>query len=73
MVAHPMGGFDADKVKQVFNVPEDFIPMAMIAVGYQAEADILQGDLHSSEIAARQRRPLGENFFAGEWGKPVEA
>lgn len=71
LVAHPMGGFDADKVKQVFSVPEGFIPMAMIAAGYQAEPDILQGDLHSAEVAARKRQPLAENFFEGEWGKAV--
>ena len=73
LVAHPMGGFDADKVQQVFNVPQGFVPMAMIAVGYLAEADTLQGDLHSSEVAARQRRPLAENFFDGAWGKGLSA
>jgi nitroreductase len=73
LVAHPMGGFDGDKVKQVFNVPAGFMPMAMIAVGHLAEPNVLEGDLLNSEIAARQRRPLAENFFDGTWGKGISA
>ncbi|CAI8842022.1 nitroreductase family protein [Methylococcus capsulatus] len=71
LAAHPMGGFDAEEVKRAFNVPDGYTPMAMIAVGHQADAAVLDGDLHDSEIALRQRRPLGENFFEGEWGRPV--
>jgi nitroreductase len=71
LMAHPMGGFDVDKVKQKFNVPEGFVPMAMIAVGYQAEPGVLEGDLHNSEVAERKRQPLEENFFEGTWGNPV--
>jgi nitroreductase len=71
LAAHPMGGFDVDKIKQTFNVPEGFMPMAMIAVGYQADQNVLEGDLLNSEVAERNRQPLEENFFAGTWGKPV--
>jgi hypothetical protein len=63
-----MGGFDADKARAVFNLPDDCSPMAMIAVGYQAEADVLDDEFKTAESAARARATLQDRFFAGQWG-----
>lgn len=71
LAAHQMGGFDADKLRQSFGIPAGYTPMAMIAVGYQADAGILEGELQQRELAPRLRQPLGEKFFEGTWGKPV--
>jgi nitroreductase len=71
LVVHQMGGFDAEKSRTVFNLPDDCTPMAMMAVGYQAEADVLAEDFKAAELAARSRAALEERFFAGEWGKAV--
>lgn len=73
LMAHQMGGFDADKIRQVCGAPEGYQCMAMIAVGYQAEANVLEGDLYDSEIAERKRQPLKENFFEGTWGNPINS
>jgi nitroreductase len=72
LVAHPMGGFDADKVRQTFGVPEAFTPMAMVAVGYPAPAATLEGEYRDAELAPRERKPLGERFFEGAWGEPLK-
>lgn len=71
LMAHQMGGFDADKIRQVAAVPEQYACMAMIAVGYQTEADILDEELKELELAPRARVPLAEHFFEGGWGKPL--
>ena len=71
LVAHQMGGFDADKLREEFAIPAGYTPMAMIAVGYQADTDILKGQIKDRELAPRARRPLGEKFFEGAWGVPV--
>jgi len=73
LMAHQMGGFDAVKIADVFGIPDEFTCMAMIAVGYQAEPDVLDGTLKESELAERARRPLGENFFEAGWGVPIAA
>lgn len=73
LMAHQMGGFDADRIRQAFAIPEQFACMAMIAVGYQAEADILNEELKRLELAPRSRSPLGERFFEGGWNVPVAA
>jgi nitroreductase len=71
LMAHQMGGFDATMIAEVFSIPDELICMAMIAVGYQAEPDVLEGTLKESEVAERTRRPLGENVFSGGWGVPI--
>jgi hypothetical protein len=70
-VVHQMGGFDAEKARAAFGIPADYTPMAMIAVGYQAAPDVLDEETKKKELAPRSRKPLGERFFEGGWGKPV--
>jgi len=70
LAAHQMGGFDAEKARAAFSIPAEYTPMAMIAVGYQAEPSVLPDDVKVKELTPRKRRPIGECFFAGDWGKP---
>ncbi|MDI1230211.1 MAG: nitroreductase family protein [Methylobacter sp.] len=69
---HQMGGFDAEKAREVFNLPGDCKPMAMMAVGYQAEVNMLDDDFKEAELAARSRAALNEQFYAGQWGRGIE-
>jgi nitroreductase len=71
LIAHQMGGFDADRARATFGIPAEYTPMAMIAVGYQAVPEVLDEDTRKKELAPRRRRPLEECFFAGSWGRPV--
>lgn len=70
---HQMGGFDVDKARAAFAIPADYTPMAMIAVGFQAEPDVLDEETKKKELAPRARKPLGERFFEGGWGKGITA
>ena len=69
LMAHQMGGFDSAKIRAAFAIPEDYTCMAMIAIGYPASPDILDGNLKERELASRSRQPLGAHFFSGAWGK----
>ncbi len=71
LMAHQMGGFDADKVRAEFSIPEQFQLMSMISVGYPADASTLTGEVLEREIATRKRKALGELFFAGAWEQPI--
>ncbi len=70
MIAHQMGGFDSDRLGQDCGIPERFVPMAMIAVGYQGDPATLPDGPRESELAERSRRPLEEIAFSGDWGTP---
>jgi nitroreductase len=71
LMAHQMGGFDVDRARAAFSVPEQYALMAMLCVGYPADIASISGDAREREQAPRSRRPLGELFFSGSWGKPV--
>lgn len=73
LVAHQMGGFDAEAARRRFDIPDRYTPMAMIAVGYPLPPERVPGALREREAAPRQRVPLGERFFRGRWGRPVDA
>ena len=72
LMAHQMGGFDAEKAREVFSIPAQFNLMAMVSVGYPVDIASLEGDILSRETAARTRRPLNELFFSGAWGNGVD-
>lgn len=72
LMVHQMGGFDKDKAASLFNVPERYTPMAMMAVGYQLPLEIMTAEQKERELAERGRRPLGENFFDGDWDRPYD-
>jgi nitroreductase len=71
LVAHQMGGFDAARARTTFGIPDEYTPMAMIAIGYQAPAEVLDGETRNKELAERARKPLAERFFEGQWGHSV--
>jgi nitroreductase len=71
MMAHQMGGFDADKARATFGIPERYIPMAMVAVGHAADPSTFNAEVRERETVPRKRRELGELFFAGTWDKPI--
>ncbi len=68
LMAHQIGGFDADKARDVFAVPTQYVPMAMVSVGYAADIATLEGEILARETAQRKRKPLNELFFKGKWG-----
>ena len=66
---HQMGGFDAEKAREVFAIPEGWEPVAAIALGYPGDASALPGRLRDFELAPRTRKPLEEFVFTGRWGQ----
>lgn len=71
LMAHQMGGFDADKARAEFAIPEQYIAMAMVSVGYAADIATLEGEILARETAERKRKPLNELFFKGTWGEAI--
>ena len=70
LVAHQMAGFDADKAREEFQIPENCEPMAAIALGYPGDPKTLPLELSEKELAPRARKPLASFVFAGRWGAP---
>ena len=71
LMVHQMGGFSAEKTAELFSIPDQYISMAMMAVGYQLPEDEIAQEVMERESSGRQRNPLAEQFFDGELGKPI--
>lgn len=68
LVAHPMAGFDIEKARADLRIPSGYEPVAMIAVGYPGELSVLPDYLQQRELKPRERNPLTEIAFSGQWG-----
>jgi nitroreductase len=64
---HQIGGFDASAVRDAFQIPEPWVCLAVVAIGYPAAAAAVSEKLQERDKAPRKRKPLTENFFHGEW------
>ena len=73
LVAHPMAGFNAAAVLQVFpDIPAGFEPVTMLAIGYHGEPESLELERHrDAERSERTRRDVSEFVFDGAWDKEL--
>lgn len=69
LAAHPMAGYDADRARTEFGIPEGFTPIAMIAIGYPNRGNLgeLDEKLRGKELATRERKSIAAIAFAGMW------
>jgi nitroreductase len=72
MVAHQMAGFDVERARREFAIPDDYTPLAMIAIGYpyRGSTDDLPEGIREKELTPRSRKYHSEIAFAGKWGRP---
>lgn len=68
LFVHQMAGFDAAKARQVLAIPEDWEPVAALALGYPGDPQSLPEKLRERELAPRSRKPLAEFVMTGSWG-----
>jgi nitroreductase len=73
LALHQMGGFDMERARAEFQIPEGYEPVAAIAVGYPGDPASLPESLRARASAPRTRRELGEFVFTGRWGKTSPA
>lgn len=65
--AHQMAGFDAGKAREQYAIPEQFEPIAALALGYLGDPTHLSEPLRAREMAQRTRRPRSAFVYAGSW------
>ena len=70
LFVHQMIGILPDKVCELYRVPEGFQPVTGLAIGYAADPSTMPQKLRERDHSPRQRKPLAEFVFGGEWGKP---
>ncbi len=69
LFVHQMAGYDADKARQVFEIPAGWEPIAAMAIGYPGEADSLPEPYGEREKSPRTRKALSTFVMTGKWGQ----
>jgi nitroreductase len=68
--AHPMAGFSASKLRIALKLPQEMVPLCVVAVGKPGDPQSLPENLRRSEDTPRMRKPLGEVVFLDSFGTP---
>jgi nitroreductase len=68
LLVHQMAGLDPNKAREVFAIPQDWDPVAALAIGYPGDPQSLPDKLRERELAPRSRKPLSEFVMSGRWG-----
>ncbi|MGE3840221.1 MAG: nitroreductase family protein [Vicinamibacterales bacterium] len=72
LIIHQMAGFDADRMRQVVGLPEDFDPVVAFVLGFPGDSALLDEFNARREHAPRVRRPQAESVFLGSFGHPFQ-
>jgi nitroreductase len=67
LYAHPMAGFDPLVVKEAFAIPEDYIVITLIAIGYPGSLDGLSEKHVAAEGSDRSRKDEAEVICYNSW------
>jgi nitroreductase len=66
-IGHAMAGFDPFVVKEKFSIPEEFIVIALIAIGYPGDESHLSEKHQEMEHSPRDRKPESEVISYNAW------
>ncbi len=67
---HQMAGFDRERARTVFEIPETHDPVAAMALGYLGDPEQLPEDLRQRELEPRKRKALSAFVYGGGWEQP---
>jgi nitroreductase len=67
LYAHAMAGFDPLVVKEAFRIPDEFIVITLVAVGYPGEISHLTEKHQQMERSRRIRKPESEVICYNAW------
>ncbi len=62
----PMGGFDAEALRETFEIPDGYVPVMLLTMGYPDE------DAEAERLPRKFRRPASEVVHYGSFDPAVE-
>lgn len=67
LYAHAIAGFSPRKVKEAFSIPDDYIVITLVGVGYPGAETHLNDKHRELEHSERVRKPEGEVICYNSW------
>jgi len=68
LFVHQMVGILPDRARELYLIPNGFRPLTALAIGYLGDPNALPEKYQDRDRAPRQRNPLAEFVFGGQWG-----
>jgi nitroreductase len=68
LVVHQMIGILPDRVRELYQVPQNVQPLTALAIGYEGDPATLPDYLRQRDLALRTRKPLSAFVFGDKWG-----
>ena len=72
LLVHQIAGFDVEKARREFSIPQNYEPVAAAAIGYPGNSAELPEKLRKKDASPRKRKPLTSFVFEGSWGHPAD-
>jgi hypothetical protein len=72
MVVQQIAGFEVDKARREFSIPQDYEPVATAAIGFPGDSADLPEKSRERNASPRMRRPLTSFVFEGGWGRAAD-
>ncbi len=67
LMGHPMAGYNAPKVKEALNIPEEYNVVCLISLGYQGDISDLDEKTRAKDERPRTRKEISEIFSFDGW------
>jgi YbgC/YbaW family acyl-CoA thioester hydrolase len=71
LLAHPMAGWKEVPLRTALALPDDVVPLAVVAVGYRGRLEDLDEAARGKDERPNIRKAIGEIAFRGRWGEPL--
>jgi nitroreductase len=72
IIAHPIAGYKPEIVREALSIPDEYVIVALVICGYPGDDQSLLSDRQLiSEKVRPERKPIGDIFFHGEWGRSL--
>jgi len=72
LYVHQMGGFDAEKARLMFDIPEGYEVISAVVIGYPGDYKVLHPNLQKLELAERERKSTDAFVFSTTFGGKTE-
>ncbi|MFP4364467.1 MAG: nitroreductase family protein [Spirochaetia bacterium] len=67
--AHPIAGFKSVELKRALGIPEEYILITCVALGYPGNGENLSDSHKKAETSPRERKDISEVVFFNSWPK----
>ena len=67
LIAHPIAGFDDQRLKRSFGIPEEYILITVVVLGYPGDTSHLSEKHAQAESSSRNREEQGKVVSQEDW------